>query len=388
MDEELKEKILHYFWLLFAAVLGTVSTFQITRVMLGANINQGDGGFIATTLLLVVAVVLVGIKEKELLEIFFVGTLAGMSTWGGIHPGTTLPTSIVIPNIWWSWLAGVIVWIIWILIDLISRKKNLDKLLHDGGKHGTIAFIAMLLFAIINLGIGNPYPIGAFGVGNVYLTATQLLLGAFIAVPVGAIVTLWIRNNVEMAKNRITAFAISGLIGTVALNLLAGWFFAFDANYGTGASTVILAVSDFGPCFLTGCFIGLSTNKKIDNYNGMAITGIIGGGFLIAAYPLIPFGGLPGFIAIVAVLFYCELLLPFVIPKTEELIDKTMIKVKELTNKPKEAKPKKTREVKLDEPKEEKPAKKATKKVTKKSTKSTKKTIKKTAKKTTAATED
>ncbi len=387
MEEELKEKLLHYLWLLIAAVLGTVSTFQITFVLLGANTNQGDGAFIATTLTLVVAVVLVGISEKEVLEVFFTGAFAGMSTWGGLHPGTGLTTSIVIPTIWWSWLAGVFVWIIWVLVDLIGQKKNIDKWLHDGGKHGTIAFIAMLIFALINLGT-NPalgltgiYPIGAFGTGPVYLTATQLLLGAFITVPAGALFTLWVRKNVEMAKNKITAFAIAGLIGTVALNLLAGWFFGFDANYGggLGVSTIILAVSDFGPLFLTGCFIGLSSNKKIESYNGMAITGIIGGGLLMAFYPLIPFGGFPGFIALISIIIYRDVMEPIVIPKTEQLIDKTMEKVKELTHKTKEKKPAKPREEKL-EPKEEKPAKKATKKSTKK--KSTKKTTKKTAEKT------
>lgn len=385
MDEETKEKILHYLWLLIAAVLGTVSTFQITFVLLGAGINQGDGAFIATTLTLVVAVVLIGISEKEVLEIFFVGTLAGMSTWGGLHPGTQLFTSIVIPNIWWSWLAGVFVWMIWVLIDLIGRKKNIDRWLHDGGKHGTIALISMLLFALINLAIGNPYPIGAFGVANVYLTATQLLLGAFITVPVGAILTLWVRNNVEMAKNKITAFAITGLIGTVALNLLAGWFFALDSTYGggPGVSQIWLAVTDFGPSFLTGCFIGLSSNKKIESYNGMAITGIIGGGLFIAAYPLIPFGGLPGFIALVSILLYRDFMEPILIPKTEALIDKTMEKVKELTHKSKEEKSEKLKEEKLPKERKANETKIAAKKTTKKSTKKvTKKTVKKTTKKT------
>jgi hypothetical protein len=100
------------------------------------------------------------------------------------------------------------------------------------------------------------------------------------------------------------------------------------------------------------------------------IAGLIGAGLLIAFWPFLPYGGMPGLIALISVLIYGELIVPFIIPGTLNLVKK----IKDRPPREPKSEPAKT-------PAKTPAKKKTTKKTVKKTTK------KKTAKKTTAKTE-
>jgi len=303
--EEKKEKetpLPHRVNQLIAAIIGTILAWAMTtQVGIDAVLSSA-------------AVALCGgILTKKYHGIVMAGSFAGMSSLAAV------------PAWYWAVIVGVIVFVLWV---------GLEKMMAGvGGKYGFLAcisgFLAQFIIKPITGGdwstlFFTPAVWQAWFVGATGAYLINIPLCILLSV-IGAVATLWARDHLVTPKmggeNTTIASALVGIIGYavcwgIAMTMAhsvpppaADASAAEISKYNTGLTVVAAEAGKLGAFIYMGSFVGMASKSRVrkggqGNIPAFAIAGAVAGVLFLATRFILPYGGLYGFTAAIAVMIY------------------------------------------------------------------------------------
>lgn len=297
MSEQNKKKeffLPHRVNQLIAAILGITITWFL-------NVQLGIDAVLASASVSLCG----GILVRKYNAIIMAATFAGMSSISAI------------PTWYFAVLVGVIVFIVWILLEKV--------LAGVGGKYGFIGCISTFFgqLCIIPLTTMNwnnfifnfsLWPSWFYGINGELLINIPLsiLLSGF-----GAFLTIWLRNNVITPllkeEDTVIASAIAGLLG----------FFIFWVILGTIDLSLTSEAGKLGAFVYMGSFVGMAAKKRVrweskGDLIPYTIAGMFAGTIFLLSRVILCYGGLYGTTAFLSVLFYENIFSKYVL-KQEKL---------------------------------------------------------------------
>ncbi len=238
-----------------------------------------------------------GLFFKKHFAIFYSATFAGMcsATVLGWGQGPII--------ILWPILLGVILWVIFILLE--------KKFAGVGGKLGMMAMFAGQLVALIIMAVPgyNPYP-GSLhpiyaGTSATYSTDWAVWVFGPLVGGLACVITVWLmEKRPDTVKNSTISSGMVGLIGGFLALLLGG--IGWTMTDTVWAKMCLF----FAQALFTGSFVGMSpktriqTGGKMPQYLAYFLTGIISTFVLLAITPILGTGGKFGFSAFCSVLIW------------------------------------------------------------------------------------
>jgi hypothetical protein len=294
MSEEKKEKktiLPHRVNQLVAAIIGVLATWAL-------NDKLGLDAVLASA-----AVALAGgILTKKYHGLVMAGSFAGMSS------------IICIPTWYFAALVGCVVFILWVLLE--------KKFAGVGGKFGMIGCISTFLSQAIIIPVGMALGLKTHSLGTMFFSVAAWNLWftgplainiplCIILTAIGAILCVWIRDHVVTPflkeDNPVIASAVTGLIGYIL-------FWGLFATLNIGAIPVSPKMTPFigaqlGAFIYMGSFAGMASKKRVSikgksNIVTFGLVGALTGTFFLFMRFVLPYGGVYGLTAFLAVLVF------------------------------------------------------------------------------------
>jgi hypothetical protein len=238
-----------------------------------------------------------GLVLKKHFAIFYSATFAGMCS------------AAVIPHWWWAVLLGIVVWVIWILLEKLFAGV--------GGKFGMIAMVAGQIVAIPVLLVDDIAKHPIYNDAAVYPDIFAWLLCPCVGA-VSAYMVVWLlKNKSETVKNTTVGSAIVGLVGAFILLGIN------DGDIATVSDLEAIKGLLAASCF-TGSFVGMASAARMEakglmpDYVPYLITGAISSWILLIIIPYLNTGGKYGFSAFCAVLIWNQIIAKYLLPKIVE----------------------------------------------------------------------
>ncbi len=220
----------------------------------------------------------------------FCGTFAGMISLNIISESSTV-TALTLNFLLNAFFLSAITGVFYCLGEFISYKYPKAAFDGYGGKLGTLAFLSVILYIILQniifkQGIAFFQKTGIF-----YKNIVDLDFFYLLCIPssvLGALISMEIKNTVSSLNDnyRVLTVAITGIIGGILVTQIP--------VYGTA----------MGQAWYAGAFVGMSSFFVLMLKRDYIISGTISGIIFIITKDFFPgFGGKLGFMAFISVLF-------------------------------------------------------------------------------------
>ncbi len=302
-EEKKKEKetlLPHRVNQIIAAIVGTILTWAVAT-------QAGVDAVLASAAVSICG----GVMTKKYHGLVMAGSFAGMSS------------TAAVPTWYWAVLVGVIVFVLWVVLE--------NMMAGVGGKYGFLAcisgFLAQFIIKPITGGAWDTLFV-APATWIAWFTGANLInipLCIVLAM-VGAVATLWARDHLVTPKmggeNTTIASALVGIIGYAvcwAILMTYGRFvlgpLAIDASakeivaYNAKLAAYSGEAGKLGAFIYMGSFAGMASKSRVrkggeGNIQAFAIVGIVTGALFLVTRLILPYGGIYGFTAAVAVMIY------------------------------------------------------------------------------------